>query len=108
MPTRLGSFLCHQLLCFQVVLVREDDWITDNPDGYMSNHLSPMGPLKEIHIVYDELDDEGELVEPKAEDLSVRAQELKDEHADLIGDMHDELERQNVFDTWTVVENITS
>jgi hypothetical protein len=26
--------------------------------------------------------DDGELVEPKAEDLSVRAQELKDEYAD--------------------------
>ncbi|KAJ5120556.1 uncharacterized protein N7515_009944 [Penicillium bovifimosum] len=47
-----------------------------------------MGPLEEIHILYNDLDDDGELVEPKAEDLSVRAQELKDEYADLIGDMH--------------------
>jgi hypothetical protein len=68
--------------------VCEYDWITDTLDRYMSSYLSPIGPLEEIHIVYDELDDDNELVEPKAEDLSVRAQELKDENADLIGDMH--------------------
>jgi hypothetical protein len=80
---------CYGDLSFQIVLVCEDDWSTDTPDGYMSNYLSPVGPLEEIHIVYDELDDDGELVEPKAEHLSVRAQELKDEYADLIGDIHD-------------------
>lgn len=85
----LVHFYGDQLLCFQVVLVCEDDWITDTPYGYMSNYLSPMGPLEEIHIVYDELDGDGELVEPKAEDLSVHAQELKDEYADLIGNIHD-------------------
>lgn len=39
----------------------------------MLNYLSLMGPLEEIYIVYDELDDDGELVELKAEVLSVRA-----------------------------------
>jgi hypothetical protein len=47
-----------------------------------------VGPLEEIHIVYDELNDDGELVEPKAEDLSARAQELKDEYTDLIRNIH--------------------
>ena len=42
-----------------------------------------MGPLEEIHIVYDEFDDDGELLEPKAEDLPVRAQGLEDEYEGL-------------------------
>lgn len=54
----------------------------------MSNYLSPIGPLEEIYIVYDELNNDHELVEPKAEDLSIRAQELKDKYTDLIGDIH--------------------
>ena len=88
-------FYGDQLLRFQVVLVGEDDWIDDTPDGYISNYLAPMGPLEEIHIVYSDFDDNDKLIERKAEELSVRAQELKDEYADLMHGIHDKNGKAN-------------
>lgn len=88
-------FYGDQLLRFQVVLVGEDDWIADTLDGYMSNYLAPMGPLEEIHIVYSDFDDNYKLIERKAEELSVRAQELKHAYADLMHGIHDKNGKAN-------------
>ena len=85
----LVRFYGDQLLQIQAILVGEDDWITDTPDDYMSNYLTPMGPLEDIHIVYSEFDDDFEYIEPKAEQLFVRAQELRNEYVDLIAGIHD-------------------
>jgi hypothetical protein len=69
-----------QLSWFKKVLIEDFDWDDEKPDDYTEGFLSMLDALESILLLTSDFDDDGNVLAPDAEELTLRARRYRAEY----------------------------